>query len=79
MKGHENSNGSIDKRNHRHRMCGRGFHGILGGIILILVGFFWLGIKAGWFSREILGYWPVILIIIGIVVIAGALLKREKP
>jgi hypothetical protein len=78
MKENDNSNGSISKRNRRHWLFGRRTNGLFGGILLVAIGFYWLGKKAGWFSLEIHVFWPIVLIIIGVWVIAGVLVRREK-
>ena len=74
MENNEKSNGLINKRGHRLHSSRSG--GLLGGILLVAIGFYWFGQRAGWFPHEIHMFWPVIVIIIGVWVIAIALLRR---
>jgi hypothetical protein len=79
MKENENSNESISKRHHWYWMCGGRSSGIFWGILFIVVGLFWFGKKADWVSLEqIAMFWPIVLIIIGVWVIVGTLLRRKK-
>ena len=80
MTRNENSNGSMSRWHHYCGWMRGGRHcGIFWGILFIVVGLFWLGKKADWFSLEqIAMFWPIVLIIIGVWVIVGTLLRRKK-
>jgi hypothetical protein len=78
MTGNENSNESIGKRQRWHWMCGGKSSGIFWGIFFIVVGLFWFGKKANWFSSEIIAtFWPLVFVIIGIWIIGAAAIKRK--
>jgi hypothetical protein len=79
MKGNENSNESISKRHHWYWMRGGRKSGIFWGIFLIVVGFFWFGKKANWFSSELITmFWPLVLVMIGVWIIGVVVIKRRK-
>ncbi len=78
MKGNENSNESISKRCYRHWMCRGRSRGVFWGILLIVVGIFWLGKKANWFPTELIAmFWPGVLIFIGVWIIAAILMGKD--
>lgn len=56
---------------HAPRRCGIGF-----GIVLILIGVFWLGSSMGWFDPEL--FWPVVFLAIGTSVLVLALTRGTR-
>ena len=75
----ENSNGSMSRWHHYCGwMCGGRHSGIFWGILFIVVGLFWFGKKANWFSPELITmFWPVVLIVIGIWIVGAVLIKKS--
>jgi len=59
-----------------HRECGRG-HSLFWGIVLIVVGFVWLGNNLDWFDYDI-PWVPVAMIGVGIFLIIKHW-EREEP
>ena len=79
MSRHENSNEPISKMNHQHWMCGGRNSRFLCGIFFAAAGLLWLGKRAGWFSPELTTlFWPSVVIMTGVLMIIGALIKRGK-
>jgi Domain of unknown function (DUF5668) len=77
MMGNENSNKSISKGYCWHWMCRGRKSSVFWGIFFIVVGFFWFGKKADWFSPELITiFWPVVLVVIGIWIIGVTLIKK---
>ena len=78
MMGNHNSSESINKRSHCYGMCGGKSRGAFWGIVFIVVGLFWFGKEANWFSSEIMTlFWPFLFILSGICFIAAALTNKR--
>jgi hypothetical protein len=78
MTGNENANESISKSYRWPCTCGGRKSNTFWGVLFIIVGLFWLGKKADWFSPELIAmFWPLVLIIIGIWIIGAAVIKRK--
>lgn len=78
MTGNSNSSESMNKRSHCYRMCGGRSSGAFWGIVFIVVGLFWLGKEANWFSSEIMTlFWPFLFILAGTWIIAAALTNKK--
>ena len=61
--------------------CKSRFSGIGFGILLVVVGLFWYGSKAGWFHAEWLRsdiLWPSVMIFIGGWILLRAVLRRKR-
>lgn len=67
-----------DKKEKKQQDTGRDRH--IAGLMLILVGLFFLLNQLDILSmREIFKYWPVLLILTGIMVLFGAFIGKKKP
>lgn len=77
MMGENNSSEAISKRFHCFGMCGGRSSRIFCGLFFIIVGLFWIGKEARWFSPEIITlYWPLVLVLAGIGLVAAALINK---
>jgi hypothetical protein len=78
MTGNSNSSESMSKRSHCYGMCGGRSSGAFWGIVFIVVGLFWLGKEANWFSSEIMMlFWPFLFILAGSWFIVAALTNKK--
>jgi hypothetical protein len=78
MTGNHNSSEAMSKRSHCYGMCGGRSSRVFCGIFFIVVGLFWLGKQANWFSSELITlFWPLVFISAGTWFIAAALINKE--
>ena len=78
MTENHNSSESMSKRSHCYGMCGGRSNRVFWGIFFIVVGLFWFGKEANWFSSEIMTlFWPFLFILSGICFIAAALTNKR--
>jgi len=77
---HHQDTGNLPDQAHPCRgMCDRPARRTFCGMFLILIGLYWLGKKVGWFPPEFTEmFWPIVLVAVGIVLIAAALLKNKE-
>ena len=77
--GNNNSSGTMNKRSHCYGMCGGRSSRIFCGTFFIVVGLFWLGKIANWFSPELMTiFWPVVFVLAGIWFVAAALKDKRE-
>ena len=50
------------------------FHGLSFGLLVFMLGIFWLGSEIGWIPE--IPFWPLVLVIVGIWLIFKAMLRR---
>ena len=79
MTENHNSSESMSKRSHWYGMCRGGrSNSTFWGIFFIVVGLFWLGKEANWFSAEIMKlFWTFLFILAGTWFIAAALTNKR--
>jgi 1,4-dihydroxy-2-naphthoate octaprenyltransferase len=61
--------------------CKGRFSGIRFGILLVVIGLFWHGSRAGWFPTEWLHsdiFWPSVMIFIGVWILLRSVFKRKR-
>ena len=80
MTGNHNSSESMSKKSHCYGMYGGRSSSVFCGIFFIVVGLFWFGKEANWFSSELMTlFWPLVFILAGTWFIAAALtIKRDQ-
>ena len=77
MMGENNSSEAIRKRSHCFGMCGAPGRRVFCGLFFIIVGLFWIGKEARWFSPEIMTlFWPLVLVMAGTWLVAAALIHK---
>ena len=78
MTENHNSSELMSKRSHCYGMC-RGRSGsAFWGIVFIVVGLFWFGKEANWFSSELITlFWPLVFVLAGTWFIAAALTNKR--
>ena len=78
MTGNHNSSESMSKKSHCYGMYGGRSSSVFCGIFFIVVGLFWFGKEANWFSSEIMTlFWPFLFILAGTWFIAAALTNKK--
>jgi hypothetical protein len=78
MTGNRNSSESMSKKSHCYGMCGGRGSSVFCGIFFIVVGLFWFGKEANWFSSELMTlFWPLVFILAGTWFIAAALTNKR--
>jgi hypothetical protein len=79
MTENNNSSESKGKRAHCYDICRGGrSSSAFWGIFFIIVGLFWLGKEANWFSSEIMKlFWPFLFILAGTWFLASALKHKR--
>jgi len=69
-------NNHITEKVSNWRSSHRGRGQRLTGILLSLLGFFWLAKKAGWMPIASGTFWPILLLGVGILMVAHSRLAR---
>ena len=78
MTGNHNSSESMSKKSHCYGMCGGRGSSVFCGIFFIVVGLFWFGKEANWFSSELMTlFWPLVFILAGTWFIAATLINKR--
>lgn len=73
----QDPNNDIHIRKSKVKTYSTGRGSILGGLILIVVGGYFLGRQLGWFDWSF-PFWAVIIIVVGIWLIAGGIRKKKE-
>jgi len=50
-------------------------------ILLVVIGLFWYGTKAGWFSMEWFRpetFWPSVVVVVGVCMVGAGLIKAKR-
>jgi hypothetical protein len=80
MQENHNSGETMSKRSPCYGMCGGKSSRVFWGIVFIVVGLFWLGKEATWFSPELMKlFWPLVFVLAGTWFIAAALINKKAP
>ena len=78
MTGNHNSSESMSKKSHCYGMCRGRSSRVFWGIFFIVVGLFWFGKEANWFSSELMTlFWPLVFILAGTWFIAATLINKR--
>ena len=78
MMSNTDDNNPIRSR-HESLWCGSSrSSGIFWGILLVALGLIWIGKKTGLIPVDIDLFWPSLMVIAGVWILAGALLRKGK-
>jgi hypothetical protein len=68
-----------DRSRHEGMWCGsRRSSGIFCGLVLTVIGALWLGKKTGLIPLDMDLFWPSVMVIAGVWMLAAAILRRRR-
>jgi hypothetical protein len=75
--GIDNSNGI--RSGHNNVWCGGNRSGgIFCGLMLVVIGAIWIGKKTGIIPLDMELFWPSVMVVMGVGILAGAILRRKR-
>ncbi len=73
----ENDNSTSAKRH--DLWCGSRSGGIFCGLMMVVIGVIWIGKKTGIIPLDMALFWPSVMVIAGVWMLAAGILRKRRP